>query len=153
MNKTSTDRIEKQIELSAPLERVWQALTDYRQFSQWFRVELEVPFIVGQRAYGQFTYPGYEHLQMNVQVVAMEPMSRFAFEWHPYAVDPNIDYSKEPPTTVEFTLRPTERGTLLTVVESGFDAVPQSRRSEAFRMNDGGWTGQMKNIQAYVDTN
>jgi uncharacterized protein YndB with AHSA1/START domain len=151
MNKTSTDRIEKQIELQAPLQRVWQALTDYRQFSQWFRVDLEDPFVVGKPACGQITYPGYEHVQMNVHVVAMEPMTRFAFQWHPYAVDPDTDYSPEPPTTVEFTLRPTDRGTLLTVVESGFDAVPPSRRSEAFRMNDGGWTGQMKNIQNYVD--
>lgn len=151
MNETSTDRIEKQITLNAPLERVWHALTDYRQFSRWFRVNLEVPFVVGQPAYGQITYPGYEHVQMKVDVVAIEPMSRFAFEWHPYAVDPNIHYSAEPPTTVEFTLQPTDRGTLLTVVESGFDAVPASRRSEAFRMNDGGWSGQMKNIQNYVD--
>ena len=151
MNKTSTDRIEKRIELSAPVERVWQALTDYRQFSQWFRVRLEVPFVVGEPAYGQITYPGYEHVQMQVQVVAIEPLTRFAFEWHPYAVDPNINYSLEPPTTVEFTLRPTASGTLLTVVESGFDAVPAARRSEAFRMNDGGWTGQMNNIQTYVD--
>jgi len=151
MNPTSTDRIEKQIELNAPLERVWQALTDHRQFGQWFRVDLEVPFVVGQPAYGQITYPGYEHVQMKVDVVAIEPMTRFAFQWHPYAVDPDIDYASEPPTTVEFTLKPTDRGTSLTVVESGFDAVPPLRRSEAFRMNDGGWTGQVKNIQAYVE--
>jgi uncharacterized protein YndB with AHSA1/START domain len=151
MNKTSTDRIVKQIELSAPVERVWQALTDYRQFSQWFRVDLEVPFVVGQPAYGRITYPGYEHVQMKVDVIAIEPMTRFAFQWHPYAVDPNIDYSSEPPTTVEFTLSPTAHGTTLTVVESGFDAVPQARRSEAYRMNDGGWTGQMQNIQSYVE--
>ena len=150
MSNSVSDKIEKKIELKASVERVWQALTDYRQFSEWFRVNLEVPFMVGERAYGQITYPGYEHVRMEVVVVAIEPMTRFAFTWHPYAIEPNVDYSNEPPTTVEFILRPIEGGTHLTVTESGFDAVPASRRSEAFRMNDGGWTAQVKNIEAYV---
>ena len=150
MSNSVSDKIEKKIELKASVERVWQALTDYRQFSEWFRVNLEVPFVVGERAFGQITYPGYEHVRMEVVVVAIEPMTRFAFTWHPYAIEPNVDYSNEPPTTVEFILRPIEGGTHLTVTESGFDAVPASRRSEAFRMNDGGWTAQVKNIEAYV---
>ena len=150
MSNSVSDKIEKKIELKASVERVWQALTDYRQFSEWFRVNLEVPFVVGERAFGQITYPGYEHVRMVVVVVAIEPMTRFAFTWHPYAIEPNVDYSNEPPTTVEFILRPIESGTHLTVTESGFDAVPASRRSEAFRMNDGGWTAQVKNIEAYV---
>ncbi len=147
---SNSDRIEKQIELNAPLQRVWEALTDYHQFGQWFRVQLEVPFVVGRRAYGQITYPGYEHVRMEVEVVAMEPMSRFAFTWHPYAVDPQVDYASEPPTMVEFRLQPSECGVLLFVTESGFDAIPAGRRDEAFRMNDGGWSAQVKNIENYV---
>lgn len=147
---SETDRIQKQIELQAPVERVWQALTDYRQFGQWFRVNLEVPFELGQRAYGHITYPGYEHLRMEVVVEAIEPQQRFVFSWHPYPIEPHRDYSMEPPTIVEFLLTPIDGGTLLQVTESGFDALPASRRDEAYRMNDGGWSEQMKNIQHYV---
>ena len=153
MNTISTDQIKRQIALRAPQERVWQALTDYRKFGQWFCVNLEVPFVVGEKAYGQMTYPGFEHFRLEVVVVAIEPMTRFAYTWHPYAVDPKVDYSNETPTTVEFTLEPTREGTLLTVVESGFDAVPEWRRSEAFRMNEGGWKSQMNNIEKYLENN
>lgn len=148
---SSTDRIVKQIEIQAPVSRVWQALTDYREFGEWFRVQLEVPFVLGRPAFGQITYPGYEHIRMEIQVIAIEPMTRFAFTWHPYAVEPGVDYSQEPPTTVEFLVQAVANGTIVTVTESGFDAVPASRRSEAFRMNDGGWTIQMENIKNYVD--
>ena len=145
-----TNSIEKSIAIKASLDKVWRALTDYQQFGEWFRVKLEVPFVVGKQAYGQITYPGYEHVRMEVMVVAIEPMTRFAFTWHPYGIDPKVDYSHETPTTVEFTLQESASGTLLKVVESGFDAVPEARRSEAFRMNEGGWTEQVKNIEAYV---
>jgi uncharacterized protein YndB with AHSA1/START domain len=153
MSKSVSDRIEKQIQLGASVQRVWKALTDHREFGKWFGVNLEVPFVVGQGAYGQITYPGYEHVRMELVVVAIEPMRRFAFTWHPYAIDPSIDYAGEPPTTVEFILKAQEVGTLLTVTESGFDAVPASRRDEAFRMNEGGWAEQMKNIKKYVTNN
>ena len=146
-----TDRIEKQIELKAPISRVWRALTDHREFGTWFRVKLEGPFEVGRVARGQITYPGYEHVRWEVVVEAIEPEHLFAFAWHPYAVEPTIDYSKEPTTRVEFRLEPKGEGTLLIVTESGFDAIPKERRFEAYRMNDGGWSEQMKNIRAHVE--
>jgi len=146
-----TDRIEKRIELKAPLSRVWRALTDHREFGTWFRVRLEAPFQVGQVARGQITYPGYEHVKWEATIEAMEPERLFAFAWHPYAVDPTLDYSKEPTTRVEFRLEPRGAGTLLIVTESGFDAIPKERRFEAYRMNDGGWSEQIKNIAAHVD--
>ena len=144
------DRIEKQIELKAPISKVWRALTDHREFGEWFRVKLEGPFVPGQVSRGQITYPGYEHLKWEATVQQMEPEKLFSFTWHPYAVDPKIDYSNEPPTLVEFTLQKTANGTLLTVTESGFDKIPSGRRLEAFRMNDGGWAEQMKNIEKHV---
>jgi len=144
------DRIEKRIELKAPVSRVWRALTDYREFGEWFRVKLEGPFVPGQVSRGQITYPGYEHVRWQAVVQKMEPERVFSFTWHPYSVDPDIDYSKETPTLVEFTLEKTERGTLLVLTESGFDQVPSARRLEAFRRNDGGWTEQMTNIESYV---
>jgi uncharacterized protein YndB with AHSA1/START domain len=146
----SNDRIEKRIELKAPLSRVWRALTDYREFGQWFRVKLEGPFVRGQTTRGHITYPGYEHLKMEVVVQKIEPERLFSYAWHPYAVDPNKDYSQEPSTLVEFRLEKTPTGTLLIVTESGFDKMPSERRLEAFRMNEGGWSIQMQNIENYV---
>lgn len=144
------DRIEKRVEFKVPVSRVWRALTDYREFGEWFRVKLEGPFVPGQVAHGQITYPGYEHIRMEVVVQKMETERLFSFTWHPYAVDPKVDYSKETPTLVEFRLEKTPTGTLLLLTESGFDKVPSNRRLEAFRKNEGGWTEQMKNIESYV---
>jgi uncharacterized protein YndB with AHSA1/START domain len=144
------DRIEKRIELQAPVSRVWRALTDYREFGEWFRVKLEGPFVPGQVSRGYITYPGYEHLKWEAVVQKMEPERLFSFTWHPYASDPKKDYSKETPTLVEFRLEKIPNGTLLLLTESGFDKIPADRRAEAFRRNDGGWTEQMKNIEAHV---
>jgi uncharacterized protein YndB with AHSA1/START domain len=145
-----TDRIEKRIELKAPVARVWRALTDYREFGEWFRVKIEGPFVPGEMSRGHITHPGYEHLQWEAVVKAMEPERLFSFTWHPYAVDPKMDYSTEPQTLVEFRLETTAEGTRLTVTESGFDKIPAGRRAEAFRMNEGGWAQQMKNIERHV---
>jgi uncharacterized protein YndB with AHSA1/START domain len=144
------DCIEKRIELKAPVSRVWRALTDYREFGEWFRVKLDGPFAPGKISRGQVTYPGYEHLKWEAVVQKMEPEKLFSLTWHPYAIDPKKDYSKEPSTLVEFKLEKTTSGTLLILTESGFDKIPSDRRLEAFRMNDGGWTVQMKNIENYV---
>ncbi len=147
----TSDKIEKKIELKAPVTRVWSALTDHKQFGEWFRVNIEEPFVVGQEAQGKILHPGYEHVTWRAAIVAIEPEHLFAFTWHPYGIDKEIDYSKEEPTLVEFRLKKSSTGTLLTLTESGFDRIPASRRDEAFRMNDGGWTAQMQNIAKYVD--
>jgi uncharacterized protein YndB with AHSA1/START domain len=144
------NRIEKRIELKAPVARVWRALTDFNEFGEWFRVKLDGPFVEGQVARGMITHPGYEHVKWEVVVVKMEPERLFSYNWHPYAVDPAIDYSKETPTLVEFHLEAIEGGTLLTVTESGFEKIPADRRAEALRMDEGGWTAQMKNIERHV---
>jgi uncharacterized protein YndB with AHSA1/START domain len=146
----STDRIEKQIELKASPARVWRALTDHREFGQWFRVALAEPFAPGRTVRGKVTYPGYEHLAFDAVVDEMREEELFSFRWHPAAIDPAIDYSAEPHTLVEFRLQPAAGGTRLTVTESGFDRLPPERRHEAFRMNEGGWTQQVKNIEEHV---
>ncbi len=146
----SSDRIEKSITLKAPLSRVWRALTDAQEFGTWFRVKLEGQFTLGETITGQITYPGYEHLVFEAAVEKMEPETEFAFRWHPYAIDPEVDYSNEPTTLVEFTLQPSDSGTKVTVVESGFDQLPEHRRDLAFRMNEGGWAEQMGNIASHV---
>jgi len=144
------DRIEKRMELAAPVSRVWRALTDHREFGEWFRVELEAPFAPGRESRGHITYPGHEHIQWRAVVRDMVPERLFSFTWHPYAIEPGVDYSGEVPTLVEFRLEPHGDGTLLTVTESGFDRIPAHRRDEAFRMNDGGWAEQMQNIKRHV---
>jgi uncharacterized protein YndB with AHSA1/START domain len=146
-----TDRIEKHIDIAAPVERVWRALTDHEEFGAWFRVKLDGPFVLGGLSSGHITYPGYEHLKWEARVVAMDSPQVFAFTWHPYAVDPDQDYSDEPTTRVEFRLEPTAGGTRLTVTESGFDAIPETRRDEALRMNEGGWEEQVRNIKAHAE--
>jgi len=146
-----TDRIEKTVEIKAPVSRVWKALTDHQEFGAWFRVQFEGPFVPGQVARGQVTKSGYEHIRFEAVVRKMEPESYFSFEWHPYALDPKVDYSGEPRTLVEFTLEKITTGTRLRVVESGFDKLPAHRRDEAFRMNEGGWGVQMENIRRYVE--
>jgi uncharacterized protein YndB with AHSA1/START domain len=145
------DRIEKTIELKAPVSRVWRALTDHHEFGTWFRVRLDGSFVPGQVSRGQITYPGYEHLWWEAVVQKMEPERLFSFTWHPYAIDPTQDYSGEPSTLVEFTLESTATRTLLRVVESGFDKLPSKRRLEAFRMNDSGWSEQIQNIARHVE--
>ena len=149
----NTNSIEKKIELKAPIARVWRALTDHKEFGQWFRVNLQSPFLPGKTTRGNITYPGYEYLVMEVVVQKMEKERLFSFTWHPYAIDPKKDYSTEPPTLVEFKLEKSPAGTLLTVTESGFDALPANRRDEAYRMNSGGWAEQVKNIQKHVADN
>ena len=146
-----TDRIEKTIELKAPVSRVWRALTDHREFGTWFRVRLDGPFVPGQVSRGHITNPGYEHIRWEAIVQKIEPERLFSFTWRPYAIDPNQDYSSEPSTLVEFTLQKIPAGTLLRVVESGFVKIPSKRRLEAFRMNDGGWSQQMQNIAVHVE--
>jgi uncharacterized protein YndB with AHSA1/START domain len=147
----STDRIEKRVVLRAPRERVWLALSDAGQFGSWFGVDFTgVSFAPGATARGKLTVPGYEHLTMEVVIDRVEPERLLSFRWHPYVVDPNQDYSKEPTTLVVFELRDLPEGTELTVTESGFDRIPLHRRAEALRMNDAGWAGQMKNVEAYV---
>lgn len=148
------DRIEKQIELKAPISRVWRALTDHREFGEWFRVKLDGPFMPGQVSRGQMTYPGYEHVKWEAVVQKMEPERLFSFTWpHPKSLDKDnysADHSKDPTTLVEFRLEKTSNGTLLTLTESGFDNLPGDFRLEAFRRNEGGWSEQMKNIERYV---
>jgi len=149
----STDRIEREILLKAPRSRVWRALANAEEFGDWFGVALKgKTFEAGKRLRGQITYPGYEHVVFDVVIVQMEPERLLSFRWHPYAVDPSVDYSNEPTTLVEFKLKVVEDGTLLSVVESGYDSVPPSRRLEAYRMNSGGWDEQMKNIEIHVAT-
>jgi uncharacterized protein YndB with AHSA1/START domain len=147
---STEDRIEKQILLHAPRARVWQALADAKQFGEWFGVKLAGSFAPGVRLRGQVTHPGYEHVKFEITIERMEPERLLSWRGHPHPIDPQADYSAEPTTLVVFELSDAPEGTLLTVVESGFDGIPLARRLEAYRGNEQGWNIQMKAIAKYV---
>jgi uncharacterized protein YndB with AHSA1/START domain len=144
------DRIEKEIFLRAPRARVWRALTQAEEFGSWFGVQLTGPLAPQTSVTGRITSKGHEHLSFELQVQQIEPESYFSYRWHPYAIDPNVDYSREPTTLVEFHLEEVAGGTRLRVSESGFEHIPLARRAEAFLRNDGGWSQQMQNVERYV---
>ena len=157
----SSDRIEKEVLLRSPLERVWRAISDANEFGRWFGVRFDGPFVAGTSVTGVITpttvdddvaraQEPYAGKADTWQIVAVEPHRRLAFRWHPYGVEDGVDYSKEPTTLVVFELQEVEGGTLLSVVESGFDKIPAARRVEAFRMNSGGWDEQLKNIEKHT---
>jgi uncharacterized protein YndB with AHSA1/START domain len=150
MPTTVADRIEKRVVLRAPRSRVWRALANSDEFGSWFGVKMDAPFAPGANVHGRITHPGFEHLTFEVCIERVEPEHYLAWRWHPYPSDPNQDYSNEPTTLVEFRLEETGSGTELTVIESGFSRIPLHRRDEAFRMNEGGWTEQMGNLERHV---
>ena len=145
-----TDRIEKKVILHAPRSRVWRAIANADEFGKWFGAKLEGTFVAGATIRGKITYPGYEHLTMEMVVERIEPENYFSYRWHPNATDPAFDYSQEPTTLVEFHLEDADGGTLLTIVESGFDRIPLARRQSAFRADEGGWAQQTRNIERHV---
>ncbi|MDQ0739574.1 SRPBCC family protein [Pseudomonas sp. W4I3] len=146
------DRIERKVLLNASRKQVWEALTNAEQFGDWFGIALKgKTFAVGETIEAPITYPGYEHVVWKAKVEGILPQTLFSFWWHPFAVDDSIDYDKETPTLVEFTIEDRAPGILLRVVESGFDKVPQARRQKAFKMNSRGWDEQMGNIENYLN--
>lgn len=168
----SCDRIEKRVILRAPVSRVWQAITDAGEFGRWFGVELDGPFVAGRTISGLFDEGLNEAAIIEYQkslglppskvrlpdqrtvfctVERVEPQRYFSFRWIPYGIDAEVDPQNEPTTLVEFRLETVAEGTLLTIVESGFDRVPAHRRKRAFRMNEGGWAGQAENLKKHVE--
>lgn len=148
----SHDRIEKTITIKAPQTRVWKAISDAKEFGSWFKMQVDGAFTPGAKLVGTLTEnPPYKGLKFDLVVDKVEPESLLSYRWHPYSVDPEVDYSKEPMTLVEFRLATVEGGTRLTVTETGFDKIPAHRRAEALRMNDGGWAEQVQRVRRYVE--
>jgi len=141
--------ITRVIELKAPIDKVWQALTDSKQFGKWFKAAFEGPFVAGKSTHGKNQYPGFE-FKLEFMIKEMKPQTYFSYAWHPFPVDKTFDYSKEEPTLVEFHLEKTAAGTRLKVIESGFNEITAHRRAEAFKMHSGGWEEQLRHIEAYL---
>lgn len=157
----SSDRIEKEVVLRAPLDRVWRAISDADEFGRWFGVRFDGPFVEGASVTGVITPTTVDDDVAQAQeqhagksdtwqIVAVEPKRRLAFRWHPYAVEPGTDYSQEPTTLVEFTLTEGNDGVLLRIVESGFDNIPAERRALAFEQNSEGWAKQTELVRKYL---
>lgn len=160
--KSSTNRIEKQVLLHAPLERVWSAISNAKEFGSWFGVQFDGSFVAGEQTTGQIvpttvdsevakTQEPHKGKPFEITIERIEPMQHFSFQWHPYAVEPDVDYSKEPTTLIVFELEETDEGTLLTITESGFDNIPLERRAKAFEMNEQGWQAQLTLIRKYLE--
>jgi len=161
MSVAVTDRIEKHVLLNASRARVWKALSDAKEFGDWFGVKFDGPFVAGAALRG-VTVPTkadpeiarmqepYAGKTFDITVDRIEPQRLFSFRWHPYALEPGVDYSKEPTTLIVFTLEEQPNGVLLTVVESGFDQIPLERRAKAFAANEGGWEKQMTLIEKHL---
>ncbi len=150
MDNRSSDRVSAKAFLRVPRSRAWEALTDSKRFGEWFGAELTGAFVPGATVNGTITEKGHEGMPFEMRIERVEREELFSWRWHPYAVDPAVDYSSEEPTLVEFRLREAPGGTVLTVVESGFDGIPEPRRAEARRMHEEGWAGQMKSIKRYL---
>jgi uncharacterized protein YndB with AHSA1/START domain len=161
MSGLETDRIEKQVLLRAPRVRVWRALTDAEEFGTWFGVKFNGPFIPGSLLRGVIVptrvdvevakaQQPYEGMPFEISVDRIEPETLFAFRWHPFAIEPGVDYSREPTTLIVFALEDVADGTMLTVTESGFDRIPLARRAKAFTANEGGWTMVMALIEKHL---
>ena len=158
----ASDEVRKQAVLPAPVERVWQAITDAGKFGEWFGVQFDGPFEAGRAARGRIAPTKVDREVAKLQephagkpfewqVESFEPERRAVFRWHPFAIEPGVDYSAEPMTRIEFLLEEADKGTRLTIVESGFDALPEARRATARAAEEGGWTHQLKLIAKYVD--
>jgi uncharacterized protein YndB with AHSA1/START domain len=158
---STTDRIEKKVVLRAPRERVWNAISDAKQFGSWFGVEFDGPFVAGAHMKGRMTptkvdrevakrQEAYAGMEFDCTIDRIEPMTVFSFRWHPFAIDPKVDYSHEPATLVMFQLEDVADGTQLTITESGFDKIPLERRAKAFAANEGGWNIQAELIAKYI---
>jgi uncharacterized protein YndB with AHSA1/START domain len=155
------DRIEKKVLLRASRQRVWRALSDATEFGAWFGVRFDGPFAPGALLHG-FVVPtiadpevarkqkDYEGMPFDITVERMDAERLFSFRWHPFAIDPDVDYAAEPTTLVVFTLDEQEGGVLLTVTESGFDGIPLERRARAFQANEGGWALQVRMVEKYL---
>ncbi len=154
-------QIEKKVLLKATRARVWSAISDSQKFGSWFGMQVDGPFVAGKKITGTIqptkVDPEIAKLQephkgtaFSIDIETIDPEKEFSFRWHPFAVDKSIDYSKEPTTLVRFLLEDAEGGVLLTITESGFDALSLERRSEAFKANEGGWAHQCTMIEKYL---
>jgi uncharacterized protein YndB with AHSA1/START domain len=152
MTITELSRIDRTIEIKAAPERVWRALTNSKELSAWFQVEIEGEISPDREVWMTSVHTGHAGQRFLVKVVEMTPPRRFVWQWHPGEVDPAIDYSREPRTTVTFTLEPTAVGTRLSVAETGFDEISLARRAKAHADNTQGWSEVLVWLQTYAET-
>jgi uncharacterized protein YndB with AHSA1/START domain len=151
MEESTTDRIEKQIVVHAPRDQVWRTITDPVEFGRLFSFEMNGAFVPGEPVSGTVTLPEYEGISFHLTVERMEPDRLFSWRWHPGAIERGVDFSAEPTTLVEVELQDHPEGTLVRLLESGFDGIPLARRASAFKLNGQGWSQLLEAIKQSVE--
>jgi uncharacterized protein YndB with AHSA1/START domain len=141
------DAIVKEIEIKAPIDKVWDAITMPEHLGAWFGDSgATVDFRVG----GEMALTWQEHGTGWAVIDAIEPKTRFVWRWA------RTSEKKPTPgdqTTVEFTLAESGDGTLLRVVESGFTslAMDEATQAAARDENVGGWDWEIGELKDYVE--
>ncbi len=144
-------KIERRVEINAPIAKVWEVIIDHKKFGEWFRCKLDQPFKEGEVSTGMMTFPGAEHVKWNAKVIKIESERCLEFSWPPYIEDETVDLSNEPWLNCRFELESIPGGTLLTITESGFDKLSPVIRDDARRGNEQGWEIQAGHILEYVN--
>ena len=137
------DRIERIVELAHPPSVVWAALTTAEGLAAWFGNQAGIDLRPGGTAWMKWT----DGAAADMRVERVEEPTVFGFTWHIYGL-PEDDPSR---TYVEFTLEPTDTGTRLTVVESGFAQLPEDSYRKAYDGNSQGWMSELGELAAYLD--
>lgn len=144
----STDVIEREVSITAPIERVWSLVTKAEHLGTWFgEAGANVDLRPGGRIEVRWDGHGLDGV-----VAAVEPTSRFAFWWRQVDVADGIELGTGNSTLVEFTLSADDGGTVVRLVESGFDALelPVGDRADMHAAHTGGWEREIGELATYA---
>jgi uncharacterized protein YndB with AHSA1/START domain len=144
----ATDRIERAVLIAAPLERVWDLITNPEHLGRWFG---DAGAEVDLRPGGALSLSWREHGTVRGRVETVEPPHRFVWRW---LAEMGSDAEPTPAnsTLTEFTLAPEGDGTRVVVVESGFDGLEIDAAARAARLasNTKGWAHELADLAAYA---
>jgi uncharacterized protein YndB with AHSA1/START domain len=144
------DQIERETVINAPVQRVWELITEAEHLGRWFG---DAGAEVDLRPGGAIVLHWSEHGTSRGRVVVVEPRTRFAYRWAPFK-DPGGEEPVEGNSTlVEFTLTPEGDGTRLRVVESGFASLATSdqQRAKNVASNTRGWELETDELREYAE--
>ena len=146
MNNTENN-IRRQMVLKASLDKVWTAIATPGGFEGWFTCKVDGDWALNERV--TLRWPSGNSNE--IRIVALNPQSEFAFQWHPGGYAQLGDYPEAQLTTVTFRLTPTSEGTEMDMIEGDFARIPEERRLKVMGLNTEGWNDELENIRKYVE--